>query len=119
MKIIVAVLCPIFLPLLLSYSLSLCPLWLTRLDIVIFNEAVVIINQPTGSRSNHFHPARHAVGKGQVILAVLADPVSLLEQGVSVAGQEAMEDAKLYHHHNEEGDAKDCAQSCSQIGPFQ
>lgn len=116
MKIIVAVLCPIFLPLLLLLSFSLCPLWLTRLDVVIFNEAIVILNQPTGSCSNHF---RHTVGKGHLILAILADPVSLLEQGVSVAHQEAMEEAKLYHHHNEEGDGEDCAQSCSQIGPFQ
>lgn len=101
MKIVVAVLC-VLLFALLHLSFSFCPLPFTRLDIVILDEAVVVVIQPAGRPSNHLHSSGHAVREGHVILAILADPVCLLEQGVPVAGQEAMEEAKLDHHHDED-----------------
>lgn len=101
MKIIVAVFYPFLFPLLLL-SFSLCPVFLTGLDVVILDEAIIVFIYPTWTPSRYSHSTHDTVREGRFLPAILADPVGLLEQGMSVAGQETMEEAELDSHHDEE-----------------
>lgn len=98
LKIIVAVF--FLLSLLLLPDFSLGPVLLAGLDVVVLDEAVVIVVQAFVGLPHHGQVTRH-VGVGQPLLTVLADPVGLLQQRVSVAGQEAVEETKPDDHHHE------------------
>lgn len=98
MEIIVAVLGVLF----LLHPRSFRSVLLTGLDVVVLDEAVVVFLWHSPGRSHYSHAAHHAAGERRPVLAVLADPVGLLQQRVSVAGQEAVEEAKLDRHDDDE-----------------
>lgn len=88
------------------------PVFLAGLDVVILDEAVVVVVQHC---LIHSHSASDAAGEGRLLGAILADPVRLPQQGVSVAGQETVEETELHGHHDEQREGEDCTQSCNQI----
>lgn len=86
------------------------PVFLAGLDVVILDEAVVVVFQLSSILS---HPAGDAAGEGLLLPAVLAHPVRLPQQGVSVAGQETVKDTELHRHHHQQGEGEDSTQSGS------
>lgn len=85
------------------------PAFLAGLDVVILDEAVVVVVQI------HSYSASDAAGEGRLLGAILAGPVRLPQQRVSVAGQETVEETELHRHHDEQREGEDCTQSCNQI----
>lgn len=82
-------------------AFSLSPVFLTGWDVVVLDEAVIVVLHSPPNASHHSHLARHVWVRG-VLRAVLADPVGLLEQGVPVAGQKAVEEPKLHGQNDKE-----------------
>lgn len=104
-QIIVTVLVLLFLIL----CLSLCTLFLTGLDVVVFDKSIVVIFQLTLCSRTHPHSRRDVVGEGHVLLSILAYSIALLQQRVSIAGQETVENTKLYSHNYKERESEESA----------
>lgn len=104
LKIIVAV----FQLILIRLYYSACPVFLAGLDVVILDEAIVIVFQLSLILS---HSAGDTAGERRVLPAELAHAVRLSQQGVSVTGQETVKETELQNHHDEQWEGEDCTHS--------
>lgn len=104
LKIIVAV----FQPILIRRYDSVCPAFPAGLDVVILDEAIVIVFLLSSMLPQS---AGDAAGEGRILPAILADPVRLPQQGVSVAGQETVKETELHRPYHEQREGKDDTQS--------